>query len=606
VKREDPELVWFQTVYKGDTMPQLTARAVIMGAFLGGFMSLSNLYVGLKTGWGLGVAITACILSFSINKTLSKAVPRLFGAEMSILENNCMQSTASSAGYSTGGTMVSAISAYLLITGHHIAWPVLAGWTVSLAALGVFMAIPMKRQMINVEQLKFPSGIAAAETLRSLHAEGGDAAVKARSLGIAGVFGAVVTWLREAGRPFRIPEMLAFPGQMLGIPLMKWTISFEMSTIMIAAGAIMGWKIAWSMLLGGLINYTVLAPWMVQLGVIDGSRIGYRAIVSWSTWTGAAIMVTSALLQFAFNWRTIGKAFGGVAGIFRKKTAESTDHSHDPLARIEVPPKWFLTGTVLSGLGCIFILEWAFHTRWWMSIVAVLMTFFLAVVACRATGESDITPIGAMGKITQLMFGWLAPSNMITNLMTAGMTAGAAGASADLLTDLKSGYLLGANPRKQFIAQFLGIFAGVLIVVPAFYVIVPNASVLGSDQWPAPSAQVWAAVARLLSNGVHSLHPTARMGLLVGGLVGIVLPLLERAFPRLSRFIPSATGLGLAFVIPLFNSLSMFLGALIALILERKQPKIAERFVIPVSSGLIAGESMMGIVVALLSASGKI
>ncbi|MGA2991575.1 MAG: OPT family oligopeptide transporter [Candidatus Korobacteraceae bacterium] len=616
---DDPELIWFQTVYKGDTMPQLTVRAVVMGAFLGGFMSLSNLYVGLKTGWGLGVAITACILSFSINKTLSKTVPRLFGGEMSILENNCMQSTASSAGYSTGGTMVSAVSAYLLITGHHIAWPVLAGWTVFLAALGVFMAIPMKRQMINIEQLKFPSGIAAAETLRSLHAEGGDSAVKARSLGIAGVLGAAITWLREAGRPFRIPDMLHFPGQMLGIPLVKWTISFEMSTIMIAAGAIMGWKIAWSMLLGGVINYTVLAPWMVKLGVLNGARIGYREIVAWSTWTGAAIMVTSALLQFAFNWRTIGKAFSGVAGILLHPSErengvrrgprlgkEAAQREGDPLARIEVPPNWFLSGTVLSGLGCIAILYWAFHTRWWMSIIAVLMTFFLSVVACRATGESDITPIGAMGKITQLMFGWLAPANMVTNLMTAGMTAGAAGASADLLTDLKSGYLLGANPRKQFIAQFLGIFAGVLIIVPAFYVIVPTASVLGSDEWPAPSAQVWAAVARLLSNGVHSLHPTARAGLLIGGAVGILLPLVERAFPKLARFVPSATGVGLAFVIPFFNSLSMFLGALIALILEHRLPKVAERFVIPVSSGLIAGESLTGIVVALLNASGRI
>lgn len=241
-----------------------------------------------------------------------------------------------------------------------------------------------------------------------------------------------------------------------------------------------------------------------------------------------------------------------------------------------------------------------------MSIIAVVMTFFLSVVACRATGESDITPIGAMGKITQLMFGWLAPTNMVTNLMTAGMTAGAAGASADLLTDLKSGYLLGANPRKQFIAQFLGIFAGVLVVVPAFYLIVPTASVLGSDKWPAPSAQVWAAVARLLSNGVHSLHPTARAGLLIGGIVGILLTLIERLFPKAARFIPSPTGLGLAFVIPFFNSLSMFIGALIALVLQKTRPQIADKFVIPVSSGIIAGESLMGIVVALLQATGKI
>jgi len=314
-------------------------------------------------------------------------------------------------------------------------------------------------------------------------------------------------------------------------------------------------------------------------------------------------MVSSALLQFALNWRTIGRAFSGVAGLFQKQASAQAE---DPLARIEVPATWFLSGAVLIGLGCMAILYWHFGTKWWMSIIAVVMAFFLSVVACRATGESDITPIGAMGKITQLTFGWLAPSNMVTNLMTAGVTSGAAGSSADLLTDLKSGYLLGANPRKQFLAQFLGIFAGVLVVVPAFYVIVPNAARLGTTEWPAPAAQVWAAVARLLSNGVHSLHPTARAGLLIGGLVGILLPLLERLVPKASRFIPSATGVGLAFVIPFFNSFSMFLGALLALILEKKAPKAAEKFIIPVSSGVIAGESLMGIVVALLHVSGKI
>ena len=370
-----------------------------MGSFLGGFMSLSNLYVGLKTGWGLGVSITACILSFAIYRTLMTVFPRFFKTEMSLLENNCMQSTASSAGYSTGGTMVSAIAAYLIVTGHHIPWPILAWWTFFLATLGVFMAIPMKRQMINIEQLRFPTGIAAAETLRSLHSEGGEAVQKARSLGIAGLFGGAVAWFRD-GKPAIIPGMLTFPGSILGVPLIKWTLSFEMSAIMIAAGAIMGWKIAWSMLLGGVINYAVLAPWMAHIGAIDLTKIGYRAIVTWSTWTGASILVSSGLLQFALNWRTIARALGGMMNVFKKKTGEDVD----PLARIEVPASWFLGGTVLSGMGCIAVLYYAFGTSIWMGIVAIVMTFFLAVVACRATGESDITPIGAMGKITQHMF----------------------------------------------------------------------------------------------------------------------------------------------------------------------------------------------------------
>lgn len=621
------EIKWYRETYRGGSMKQLTLRAVLMGAVLGGFMSLSNLYIGLKTGWGLGVAITACILSYTIWKTLMSVFPFLFKDEMTILENNCMQSTASSAGYSTGGTMVSAISAYLLITGVHMPWLVLTLWTIFLAALGVFIAIPMKRQMINVEQLKFPSGIAAAETLKSLHSKGGEAADKARALGISAVIGALIALLRDGLGTFSeifikifniqseslkysieyfkgkisIEGMKHFPGSIKGQPLEKWTFSFEMSAIMIAAGAIIGWKVAWSMLLGSVINYGFLAPRMMELGAIDSAKLGYREIVKWSTWAGASIMVTSGLFMFALQWKTVSRAFSGMGEIFSSKKRKK-----DIVSRVEVPSSWFLLGTFISGTGCILVLHYAFSTSWWMGAVAVALTFFLAVVAARATGESDITPIGAMGKITQLTFGILAPSNMVTNLMTASVTAGAAGSTADLLTDLKSGYLLGANPRQQFIAQFLGIFAGTLIVVPAFYLLVPDAAMLGSDKWPAPSAQVWAAVARLLSNGVSSLHYTAKAGLLIGGLIGIIIPLLELIFPRHRKYIPSAMGLGLSMVIPFWNSLSMFIGGLIALIMEKRTPRIAEKYIIPVSSGIIAGESLMGVAIALADARGMV
>ena len=571
-----------------------------MGTLIGGLMSLSNLYVGLKTGWGLGVAITASILSYAIWTALYTVFPRLFRTQMTLLENNCTKATASSAGYSTGGTMVSAVAAYLLITGTHISWGILALWTFFLAALGVFMAIPMKRQMINHEQLTFPSGVAAAETLRSLHSEGEEAMVKARSLGLAGLFGGVVAYLRDAAA--LIPGNLGIPGAIAGRPLSSWTMSFDLSTVMIAAGALVGWRVTWSMVLGGLICYGVLAPWMVSLGAIHPANyvtlgIGYRAIVGWSTWTGAAIMVTSGLTMFVMQWRSVLRAFSGISGLLGARKSQE-----DPMDAIEVPASWFLAGAGVAGAGCIVILHSCFHTAWWMGVVAVLGTFFLALVACRATGESDITPVGAMGKITQLAFGFLAPSNMVTNLMTAGVTAGAAGSSADLLTDLKAGYLLGANPRRQFLAQFLGIFGGTLVVVPAFYLLVPDASILGSDTWPAPSAQVWAKVALLLKDGFSALHPTAQAGMAIGGLVGILLPLLEKALPKLRHLIPSATGLGLAFVIPFYNSLSMFLGAAIATLLEKKAPATAERFVVPVSSGLIAGESLVGVGVALVMA----
>ena len=184
---EEIERQWYEQVYRGrgDRMPQLTWRAVLMGSALGGVLSLTNLYIGLKAGWGFGVAITACILSYAIWSALLRiGVAR---SPMTILENNCMQSTASSAGYSTGGTLISAFAAYMLINRTTMSLPDMLAWVFFLAVLGVTMAIPMKRQMINVEQLRFPSGIAAAETLAALHATGGQGARAARALGWAGL-----------------------------------------------------------------------------------------------------------------------------------------------------------------------------------------------------------------------------------------------------------------------------------------------------------------------------------------------------------------------------------------------------------------------------------
>ena len=125
----------------------------------------------------------------------------------------------------------------------------------------------------------------------------------------------------------------------------------------------------------------------------------------------------------------------------------------DELAHVEVPVSWFVVGVGLAGTACVVLGHLLFGITWWMGILAVAVTFLLSIVAARATGETDITPIGAMGKITQLLYGVIAPSNITTNLMTACITSGAASHAADLLTDLKSGYLLGGNPRKQSISQ---------------------------------------------------------------------------------------------------------------------------------------------------------
>src|SRR5437764_96152 len=188
---EEIERQWYDQVYRGrgDSMLQLTWRAVAMGSVLGALLSLTNLYIGLKAGWGFGVAITACILSYAIWTALYRM--GLARTPMTILENNCMQSTASSAGYSTGGTLISAFAAYIILNGNPLPIGLTLAWVFFLAVLGVTMAVPMKRQMINVEQLRFPSGIAAAETLRALHARSSQGLRAAKALALAGLVGAI-------------------------------------------------------------------------------------------------------------------------------------------------------------------------------------------------------------------------------------------------------------------------------------------------------------------------------------------------------------------------------------------------------------------------------
>jgi OPT family oligopeptide transporter len=289
-----------------------------------------------------------------------------------------------------------------------------------------------------------------------------------------------------------------------------------------------------------------------------------------------------------------------VTAMFRPRHAAADD----PIEHIEVPGSWFLGGMIVLGGLSIAIGWWIFRIEWWMGVIAVLMTLLLVVVAARATGETDITPTGPLSKITQLTFGAIHPGNVTTNLMTANITAGACSHAGDLLTDLKSGYLLGAKPRQQFIAQFFGVLAGGIVVVPVFFLLVPDASVLGTEKWPAPAAQTWRGVAELLSKGVGALHPTARIGLLVGSLVGIILPLLEMAFPKHKKWIPAPTGLGLAFTINGYNAIMMFLGALAAMWLSKAKPKVHDLYTVPVSSGIIAGESLMGVVIGLLTVAG--
>ena len=646
---EEKDRQWFEQCYRGDSQLQLTVRAVVMGGILGMFTAVSNLYTTLKIGWSFGVSITACVISFvvwnSICKLLGGRVSR-----MSVLENNCMQSTATAAGSSTGATLATALGALLLITGVHEPWPVAAAFVLCTASLGVFLAIPMKRQMINHEQLRFPSGIATAETLRSLYSKSGESLKQAYSLLIALGASAVIgtlhnynglvdqlkdksrfapalakwlgrihphlcgwlekvihhfsTWLEKLSSWLYLPDTVDFTGLLnpLGRGQMSG-LAFEPSVLLVGAGMITGLRVSLSMFAGSALLYYVVAPWLVARDAANAAVAGFVPSfkinpdgdfnpVRWALWGGTAVMVFSSLTQLALNWRTVSRAFV----IFKKEERAAI---HDAVDAVEVPNSWLVLGLIPITLGLVTVQYFAFHIAVWLGLISVAFSFVVALVACRATGETDTTPTGAMGKVTQLLYAVLPGAKGIAsiNLMAAGTTAAAAGAAADLLTDLKSGYLLGANPRRQFLAQFYGVFFGVIAVVPAWYLMVPDKKAL--EAFNPPATNMWRAVADLLTQGVNHLPRTALFAIVIGALAGAALPLLEKLWPRARSYLPSAMGLGLAWVVPFQNAFSFLIGAVIVSVWQKWNQKNSDTYAIPIASGLVAGESLVAAFIAI-------
>lgn len=633
---EEKDAHWFKYVYQGDRMRQLTLRAVLLGGILGMLMSASHLYTSLAIGWGFGITITACVISY-VFWSLLRLVSGGRVSEMSILENNCMCSTASAAGYSTGSAVATMFGAMLLLAmpepGKTSAdvktWTVQPAWLVATFTLltglmGVFLAIPMKRQMINHERLPFPSGIATAETLRALYSRSVQALQKAYAM-LAGLAAGLVVgilntmegmlkpldhlfeWLAKHGLPIRLPELLPANGFYLVNGKSLIGFGFEPSLLLIGAGMITGLRVCLSMLAGSLLLYCFVGPWLIAYDAAHAGQAGYVASIEtvgggtiyhlyrWGLWGGTAVMVFSSLTALALQWKTVARAIMSALGGAKKARHPDADG----LDRIEVPTRWMVVGMLPIAIGMLLLQIVAFKIAWWAGLIAIGMSFVLSLVASRATGETDTTPTGAMGKVMQLLFAWIAPANIGANLASAGIAANSAVASADLLTDLKSGYALGANPRKQFLAQFFGVFFGTVAITAIWYLMIPNKAAL--ERYPAPGTQMWYRVAKVLTEGISNLPKSAMIALVIGSMVGVVLPLIEKTLvaPKYRKYFPSAMGLGLSWVVPFANALSFAIGAVILTIWQRINLKSSDTYTIPLASGFVAGESLVKALLAM-------
>ncbi len=631
--REQKDQWWLSSVFRGD-MPQLTVRSAITGFMLGGVLSATNLYVGAKTGWTLGVGLTSVILSFAMYRFFA----RLGAKDMTILENNCTQSIATAAGYMTS-PLISGMAAYMWVENKLMPWWQMLLFNVVLSILGVLVAFPMKRRFINDEQQPFPEGRACGVVLDTLYTS--QAAVgmfKAKVLAFSALFAGTIAFFSGENyqkliqekwlgfkQNFHLPHyldewlynLMGRAPKLAGVDIRELALRPTLDLTMFGAGALMGIKSASSMMIGMILNFAVIVPIMIAQGEIlpksgsiaDGTAVFGRAHIlnTWALWWGIVIMVVASLTALFAKPQVFIQAFKGLTG---KK-----DTGQDVLGHIELP-LWvsFVGVPIVGAVGVWMAHDW-FGVSWIFGATAIPMIIILTLIAASSTALTGTTPTGSLSKIPQFTYGALDPKHPPTNLMTGVMCVEVASNASNLLMDIKPGYMLGAKPRQQAWGHVIGVIAGALASTPLFYILfldgyTPEKKVqdqMVTEQFAFPSAVQWKGVSDLVTSifgdsGKGTLLTNSIItSMIIAGIVGLVFEVIRIKSKGKFPLVPLAIGLGV--VVPPDSTLAMFAGATFFWVMHKvyhaRKESTGHKLWIeshePICAGLIAGAAIIGI-----------
>ena len=637
--REEKDRWWLENVYRGD-MPQLTVRSAITGFLLGGILSATALYIAGKTGITIGVGLTSVILAFAIYRGLAR-----FGlaGDLTILENNATQSVATAAGYMVS-PLISALAAYMLVTQRVIpAWHMIA-WMIVVATMGVLLAFPLKRRFINDEQMPFPEGRAAGVVLDALYTGAAGAGMfKAKLLGVTAAIAAVWQFLVSDGwmkllqfkilrmeqwtsmkSPWVVHERLddyyyavatTIP-RILGTDIRQMGLRLTLDVAMLGVGGLMGVAIATSCLLGGFINFVILAPIMIQAGDIvqrvsaSGAPVPISRVEivnQWSLWWGVTMMVVGSIVSLLGRPEII-------TGAFRRSKAKGAAGGNDVLKHIELPLWISAVGVpIVAVLGAGVSHEF-FGVPWLLAIISLPLIFVLAVICANSMALTSWTPTGALSKVTQFTMGAIDRTNPASNLIPAGMTGEISANASNLLSDIKPGYMLGAKPRQQAIGHMVGVLSGAVFCVPLFFLLflppdangVRSTASIISEQFAMPAAIQWKGVAELIAKGISSLPHSAIVSMVVAAVCATAIEIAKIA--TRGRFPLSAVAIGLGTVLPPESTFAMWIGAMMFWMMARRNRTPGTRGheiwvggYESICAGLISGAALTGIGNALVN-----
>lgn len=580
---EVPTPVDHRTVRHGP-YPELTWAAVVVGYFLGSIIAISIGYAALILGFSIEGSELAAILGWAILRGLMRRT--------SIIENNINQTIASAVNGASAGMMFTLPALFILdgsgnypgILGFSRALMVLAA--VTGGVLGLAFIIPLRKQMIDFNRLAYPGGIAVAAILKSPGAGLRKALLLLGGALVSGLVHLLILNLPEThylgGENFRFGEMIGAP------PILNLTFYLSLLTVGVGflsgrGGLIFG--------LGGFLCYWVLGPLLIQFGDLSGPHSiaeitaggpeGFRANLFRPT--GIGILIGAAVGGIVAAFPLIKSAFRSMQEAQKEGGTAGGD---------EVPIKALYTAI---GLGVLVLVVLAYLSAEQMSLaraigMALLGTLWIwvaGVIVSECLGRTNWSPLSGMTLIAVTILIFIATGIPTKDVLIASMVVGvcicvAIAMAGDMMLDLKAGYLVGAIPRRQQVAQWLGTWLGPILVM-GLILVLHRAYGMGGDRLPAPQATALAGVMEgIVGGNVPGYRYAAGAGL------GAIL-----SFSGLGGI---GVLIGLGFYMPFNIVLTYTIGNLVRMVVDRTKGHVfVENVCIPVAAGLIVGEALVGV-----------
>jgi putative OPT family oligopeptide transporter len=641
----------YQNLYMTDTarvadnvsLPELTVRGVILGALITVLFTASNVYLGLKVGLTFSSAIPAAVISMSVLRLFRNA---------NILENNMVQTQASAAG--TLSSVIFILPA-LVMMGYWQGFPFWITLAVCAAGgmLGVVFTIPLRRVMVVQSDLPYPEGVAAAEILRvgaqSDTPEGRKGGTGMADIVTGGGIAAAMSFASSGLRVLGDSFSLWFA---TGTAIFRIPMGFSLA--LLGAGYLIGIVAGLAMLFGLVIAWGIAVPVLTSMSPMPSG--GSLSAYATGLWSSQVRFIGAGVIGVGSVWTLAALFMPMVRGLRASVAAFGVSEGRGqgvPRTERDMPARWLAVVTLVMVV-ILFVTFYSFIDRapvaageiWRLLIAAVLFAFVFGLLVAAACGYmaglvgSSTSPISGVGIVGIVLVSLLMLAvehgtpllgseqgvrfAIALAIFTTSAVIAVASISNDNLQDLKTGWLVGATPWRQQVALLIGCVAGAIVISPVLELLynaygfagaMPRADMDASQALSAPQATLMLAIAR----GIFT-HELNWAMMLTGAAIGVVLILVDQLLKRtckVARLPVLAVGIGI--YLPPTVSAPLALGAVLSWIVTRALQRRtagmagghelradAERRGVLIASGLIVGESLVGVAMAVvIGASGQ-